>query len=56
MAKCPFKKRIVTTIEYNISNCNKPGEIINTEEFGECDYYDCKAYIGGMCKIMEGNK
>ena len=60
MAKlCPFKKQIVTTIEYNCSDYanarGKPGKVVKKEEFGECDIC-CMAYDGGICKMMEGNK
>lgn len=60
MAKlCPFKKQMITTVEYHCSNYanarGKPGETIKTEEFKECDM-NCMAYDGGICKMMEGNK
>lgn len=56
MAKlCPFKKEIVTTVEYSCSEYanarGKPKEIIKKEEFRECDIC-CMAYNGGICKMM----
>ena len=60
MAKlCPFRKIITTTVEYNCADYanarGKPGEIVKTEAFKECDIC-CMAYDGGICKMMEGNK
>ena len=56
---CPFRKLIMTKVEYNYSNYanarGKPGETIKTEEFKECDM-NCMVYDGGICKMMEGNK
>ena len=41
----PFRKLIMTKVEYNYSNyANKPGETIKTEEFKECDM-NCMAYV-----------
>lgn len=55
----PFRKLIMTKVEYNYSNYantrGKPGETIKTEEFKEYDM-NCMAYDGGICKMMEGNK
>ena len=55
----PFRKLIMTKVEYNYSNYanarGKPEETIKTEEFKECDM-NCMAYDGGICKMMEGNK
>ena len=61
MAKlCPFKKRVITTIEYKCSDYanarGKPGEIVKTEEFKECDMHCCMAYDGGICLMMKENK
>lgn len=60
MAKCPFKKIEITTIEYSCSDYanarGKPREIIKTIGFGECEYSSCKAYDRGICLMMKGNK
>ena len=61
MAKlCPFKKQIITTVEYHCSDYanaqGKPREIVKTEKFQECAMHYCMAYDGGRCKMMEGNK
>ena len=57
MAKCPFRKRIVTTIEYGTGwpKEEKPCKTIKSEEFCDCEC-SCKAYDGGICRMMEGNK
>ena len=58
MPKCPFKKIETTTIEYNCTDYanarGKPGEIKKIESFGECEC-NCRAYDGGICKLMKGN-
>ena len=55
--KCPFRKRITTTIEYGTSwpKEEKPKSIVREEEFCDCEC-GCRAYDGGICRMMKGSK
>lgn len=52
--KCPFRKTILYKDKYGYyvkaSEC-----IQKIEEFAECYEYNCQAYDGGNCKLIENN-
>lgn len=52
--KCPFRKTILYTDQFDCYvkalECNQ-----KTEEFAECYEYDCQAYDGFNCKLVESN-
>ena len=55
--KCPFRKKKTTEIEYRTSwpGEGKPESVTKTEEFCDCDVC-CRAYDGGICLMMKGNR
>lgn len=52
--KCPFRKTILYTDQFDYfvkaSECKQ-----KTEEFAECYEYNCQAFDGGSCKLIENN-
>lgn len=52
--KCPFRKTIIYKDKFDycvkVSDCNQ-----KIEEFAECYEYNCQAYDGFNCKLIENN-
>ena len=52
--KCPYRKIILCQDKFDYyvkaSECCK-----KKEEFAECYEYNCQAYDGGNCKLIENN-